>query len=281
LKSLSGRFPVWLCDVWGVVHNGYEPIASTAKVLQMHRAAGGIVILVTNSPRSADGVEKQLKEIGVGQECWDAIVTSGDVTRTLMLEKGGRKLFHLGPDRDLSLFADLDVERVHLDHAKSIICTGLFREFEEKPEDYLPQLRELKSRNLPMICANPDKVVRKGDNFIYCAGSLAEIYASLGGTVYMAGKPYAPIYDLAMRKASEIRRRPVVKSEVLAIGDGLETDVKGAADYGVQVVLLAGGINGDGADTAKLQAVAMTLAPNAKLAMVTRELDWSDVSNDS
>ena len=126
MKKLSSTYPVWFCDIWGVVHNGYEPFAETVATLTRHRINGGKVILVTNSPRSSDGVERQLDELKVSRDSWDAIVSSGDVTRTLMIERGGGKVFHLGPDRDLSLFTGLNVKRVHLDDAHAVVCTGLF-----------------------------------------------------------------------------------------------------------------------------------------------------------
>lgn len=271
MQLLSQTYPIWFCDIWGVVHDGYQPFANTCTTLAKHRAAGGIVVLVSNSPRSADGVELQLAELKVPRAAWDAIVTSGDVTRTLMVERGGGRVFHLGPDRDLSLFAGLDVERVHVDEAKAVVCTGLFREFEEKPDDYLPQLREFKRRGLPFICANPDKVVRKGRHLIWCAGAIAALYGEIGGTVLMAGKPFAPIYELATRLAGEVAGRDIEQSEVLAIGDGPETDAKGAADQGFPVVLVTGGI----ADSAAaLEAEVARVAPGVRVLATVSELNW-------
>jgi HAD superfamily hydrolase (TIGR01459 family) len=271
LKALSATYPVWFCDVWGVVHDGYKPFAAAADALQRHRGNGGTVVLLTNSPRTAAGVERQLGDIGVARDCWDMIVTSGDVTRTLMVEHGKGKLFHLGPDRDLSLFEGLDLERVAFDAAKAVICTGLFREFEEKPEDYLPQLRAMLQRSLAMICANPDKVVRKGENLIYCAGALAELYSEIGGTVYMAGKPYRPIYELAVEQCASALGKPVETSRILAIGDGITTDIKGASDFGLAAVVISGGINERGDVTRQLDK----LAPHPRIAGIYPELIWN------
>jgi HAD superfamily hydrolase (TIGR01459 family) len=265
MKELSKVFPVWFCDIWGVVHNGHAPFTATTDVLRLHRSHGGRVVLVTNSPRTASGVEAQLGEVGVDRASWDDVVTSGDVTRVLMVETHGGQLYHIGPARDLSLFAGLDIARVPLAAANAIIATGLFHEESEVAADYAPSFRGMIERGLPMICANPDKVVRKGKRILPCAGALAEVYAGLGGVVHMAGKPFAPIYDLAMRKAG------ADKSQVLAIGDGPETDVKGAADYGLPVVLISGGVN----DVAHgLEDDVKRLVPHAKILAVMDVLRW-------
>ncbi|NJM31203.1 MAG: TIGR01459 family HAD-type hydrolase [Rhizobiales bacterium] len=176
MHELSSRYPVWFCDIWGVVHDGHTPNPATSDTLSRHRANGGIVILVTNSPRSNVGVEKQIAAIGVPRATHDAIVTSGDVTRTLIEEHGGGRIFHLGPERDHSIFEGLDVQRVPLDDAKAVLCTGLFNDRTETPDDYRELLASIKSRDLEMICANPDKIVRIGSRILFCAGALADAY---------------------------------------------------------------------------------------------------------
>lgn len=228
-------------------------------------------MLVTNSPRTAGGVEKQLDELGVVSTSYDAVVTSGDVTRTLMLDQGGGKLFQLGPARDDSIFDGLDVARVPLDQANSVLCTGLFDELNETPADYIPILKDIERRGLPMICANPDKIVRKGDLLIYCAGALADEFIKLGGKVLMAGKPHRPIYDLAVRTAAQLRKIAVTKDQILAIGDGPETDIKGAADYGLACVLITGGINSG----ENIAAIVTRSVPTARIQRALPELDWS------
>lgn len=271
MKNLSALYPIWFCDIWGVVHDGYKPFAATCAALSAHREAGGISILVTNSPRTSAGVEQQLNEIGVNRSSYDAIVTSGDVTRTLMVQHGGGKLFHIGPTRDYSIFEGLDIKRVNLEEATAVLCTGLVDEANEKPTDYLPLLRQIKDMGLTLISANPDKIVRKGDHLIYCAGAIADEFQKIGGTVLMAGKPFTPIYDLAMATAEKLHGSPVTKSQVLAIGDGPETDIKGAADYGLPCVLLTGGIN-SGED---VLAEVQRLVPTAHILRSLPELDWT------
>lgn len=275
MQKLSADYPVWFCDIWGVIHNGYEPFANTVACLAKHRAHGGVVVLVSNSPRSETGIVKQLDEIGVVRAAYDAAVTSGDVTRTLMEEAPTHKLFHLGPERDLSIFHGLHVERVPLEQAGAVICTGLFHDDRETPADYETLLKDILSRKLPMICANPDKIVRKGSRLLYCAGSLAERYAAMGGEVSMAGKPYAPIYDLARRKAEAARGKHVTLADILAIGDGPETDIKGAADQGITCLYVTGGVRDHTSDMEAELTHIRELVPKARIVAAVPELVWS------
>jgi HAD superfamily hydrolase (TIGR01459 family) len=274
MRALSERYPVWFVDIWGVVHNGVRPFAQTVDALASHRAHGGIVILVSNSPRSEKGIKLQLDQIGVRKDAYDNAVTSGDVTQTLMRNAPSRKLFHLGPERDLSIFDGVPVERVAKEQASAIICTGLVHDDRETPDDYAILLNDLRARNLPMICANPDKIVRKGERLLYCAGALAEVYQKLGGDVSMAGKPYAPIYELALRKASEARGSAVLQSQVLAIGDGPETDILGAANQGFPVVYVAGGVRDRADDLAAELAHIKQLVPTANIVKAVHHLEW-------
>jgi HAD superfamily hydrolase (TIGR01459 family) len=275
MHELSSRYPVWFCDIWGVVHDGHTPNPATSDTLSRHRANDGIVILVTNSPRSNIGVEQQIAAIGVPRETHDAIVTSGDVTRTLIEEHGGGKIFHLGPERDHSIFEGLKVSRVPLEEAKAVLCTGLFDDRTETPDNYRDLLAQIKARNLEMICANPDKIVRIGTRILFCAGSLAEAYEKLGGKVLMAGKPYAPIYELAQRKAEAIARRTLTKSEILAIGDGPDTDIRGAADYTIDAVLVADGITQAESGLEALTRSVEKRVPNARIVKTVERLDWT------
>jgi HAD superfamily hydrolase (TIGR01459 family) len=274
MKNLSADYPVWLCDIWGVVHNGITCYEAAAHALSQHRKQGGIVILVTNAPRTAKDVVLQLAHIGVPPQSYDRVVTSGDVTQTLVNDHAGGKVYHLGPARDRSVLEGQTVERVALDKAHAVLCTGLAHDDVETPADYVDLLARMKELKLPMICANPDKMVRKGSRLLYCAGALAEKYAEIGGRVLMAGKPYEPIYSLALHKAGAIAGREFERSKVLAIGDGPETDIKGAADNGLDVVLVADGVTdaSDGLD-ATLARVQATV-PHAKIVRILHHLVW-------
>lgn len=274
IAELSKTFPIWFCDIWGVIHDGYRPVAPTIAGLIRHRRQGGTVILVSNSPRTAAGVERQLDEIGVDPYSHDAIVTSGDVTRQLIVDHGGGKVFHLGPARDLSIFHGLDVERVELADAHAVLCTGLFHEVSETPGDYRQLLAEMKAKGLAMICANPDKMVKKGTRLVYCAGALADAYAATGGTVLMAGKPFAPIYDLALRQAEALAQRTLRRDEILAIGDGPETDIRGAAAYGLAAVLVADGVTGAAGGLEAAEATVRAMVPEADIRATVHDLMW-------
>ncbi|RWF31668.1 TIGR01459 family HAD-type hydrolase [Mesorhizobium sp. M4B.F.Ca.ET.215.01.1.1] len=242
LAELSGSYEAILCDVWGVVHNGEWHFPQAAQALAAARAANVPVVLITNSPRRSADVVAQMNAIGVPTDAYDRIVTSGDVTRDLIAE-GPRKIFHIGPDRDFTLYDGLGVDLVEEFEASGVVCTGLFDDEVEKPSDYAELLRRLRARDLPFICANPDIVVERGERMIWCAGALARDYAQLGGRTLIAGKPYAPIYDVAMKEVASLIGRPVERSRVLAIGDGMMTDIKGAADNGFEVLYVSGGIH--------------------------------------
>jgi HAD superfamily hydrolase (TIGR01459 family) len=242
LAELKGRYAALFCDVWGVVHNGEAAFSKAAHALAEARGSGIAVVLLTNSPRPHEGVEAQLRALGVPDDAWDRIVTSGDVTRDL-IATGPRRIFHLGPDRDYPIFEGLDVELVEEFEADAVVCTGLFDDEVETPESYTELLTRLRARNLPFICANPDVVVERGDRRIWCAGALARDFAQLGGRTLIAGKPHAPIYEAALKAAVSVLGRDVSRSEVLAIGDGMMTDIKGAADNGVDALYISGGIH--------------------------------------
>lgn len=275
MQRLSESYPVWFCDIWGVVHNGVTPFAITVEALTRHRAAGGIVILVTNSPRSHLGVERQLVEIGVAPQSHDRIVTSGDVTQELMRQHGGGRVFHLGAERDHSIYEGTGVARVPLAEAHAVLCTGLFDDLNDHLEDYDDLLAEMRAKSLTMICANPDKIVKKGDRILYCAGKLAELYQELGGRVLMAGKPFSPIYDLAIAEAARLKGRAVAKSEILAIGDGPETDIRGAADYGLDALLVAEGVTDASEGLHVVEAEVKAAVPHARIVATVHDLGWT------
>lgn len=242
LDAISSGKDIILCDVWGVVHNGVSFYPDACAALARARKAGIVVVLITNAPRPNSGVERQFDGIGVPPDCWDRIVTSGDVTREL-IANSARKIFHLGPDRDYPIYDGLDVELVEEFEAAAVCCTGFFDDETEKPEDYADMLQRFRSRDLPFICANPDIVVERGDRLIWCAGALARDYALLGGRTLIAGKPHRPIYQAALAAAADILGRDVGETDALAIGDGMLTDVKGAADNGIDVLYISAGIH--------------------------------------
>jgi HAD superfamily hydrolase (TIGR01459 family) len=246
LRDLTDRVDVLLSDIWGVVHNGLEAFPEACEALHSHRSRGGTVILITNAPRPADSVQRQLRKLGVTDETYDAIVTSGDLTRHYVAGHPGRKVFWLGPGRDSSIYRGLDAVLSALEGADYLICTGLLDDETETAEDYRPMMLKARERNLPFICANPDIVVERGDRLIYCAGAIAELYRELGGEVIFYGKPHRPIYERAMELAAEQRQgRTVSRERVLAIGDSVRTDLVGAHGFGIDCLFVTRGIHSE------------------------------------
>lgn len=243
IAPLAGSADVWFVDIWGVMHNGVRPYPGAVDACIAYRRGGGSVILVSNSPRPREGVVRQLDEIGVPHDAYDDVVTSGDVTRRLIATWRGRLIRHIGPERDAPLFAGFDVTRTGAETADVAVATGLFDDERETPDDYRDELASLKARDLTMICANPDIKVERGGRVIFCAGALAEAYAQIGGRVLTAGKPHAPIYDAAIALAENLRGAEVAVSRVLAIGDGVKTDIAGAAAYGLRSVFVASAVD--------------------------------------
>ena len=246
LRDVTDGVDVLLSDIWGVVHNGLEAFPEACEALHSHRSRGGTVILITNAPRPADSVQRQLRKLGVTVETYDAIVTSGDLTRHYVAGHPGRKVFWLGPERDSSIYRGLDAVLSPLEGADYLICTGLLDDETETAEDYRPMMLKARERNLPFICANPDIVVERGDRLIYCAGAIAELYRELGGEVIFYGKPHRPIYERAMELAAEQRQgRTVSRERVLAIGDSVRTDLVGAHGFGIDCLFVTRGIHSE------------------------------------
>jgi HAD superfamily hydrolase (TIGR01459 family) len=246
LRELADRYDALLCDVWGVIHNGRESFAPACEALVRYQQARGPVTLISNAPRPAQAVKPQLAQLGVPEAAWSDFVTSGDATVVELKARAPGPAWAVGPGRDAPLFEGTGVVFAEgPEDAAFIACTGLFDDEIETPEDYRERFRLAAARDLVMICANPDRVVHRGDALIYCAGALAGLYGELGGQVIMAGKPFAPIYGQAMQAIARRLGRPVDPARVLCIGDGLPTDVSGANNQGLDCLFVAGGIHAE------------------------------------
>jgi HAD superfamily hydrolase (TIGR01459 family) len=275
LSELVDGVEVILSDIWGVVHNGLEAFPEACEALHTYRQRGGTVILITNAPRPADSVQRQLRKLGVDDDIYDAIVSSGDLTRHFVADHPGKKMFWLGPDRDSSIYRGLDAVTAPLEQADYIVCTGLFDDETESAEDYRATMLQARERKLPLVCANPDIVVERGDRLIYCAGAIAELYRELGGEVIFYGKPHRPIYDRAMALASERRGSPAPLDRVLAIGDSVRTDLTGAHGFGIDCLFVTRGIHSEdfeGIDQLDPASVKELFGHPPKALM--RELRW-------
>jgi HAD superfamily hydrolase (TIGR01459 family) len=281
---LAGGYDVVLSDVWGVVHNGVAATLEACDALERFRANGGTVVLITNAPRPGEVVVRtMLDRLGVPRAAYDGIVSSGDVTRALVAARAGKRLFHIGPPRDLPMFEGLDAPVAPLESADYAVCSGLTDDTVETPQDYHELIERMRARGLTMICANPDVVVERGDKLVYCAGAVADLYAAAGGEVIYAGKPYRPIYDQALAIAQAAHGLPenggpLDHHRVVAIGDSVRTDLKGAAAFGVDCVFVTAGIHAeelgsrDNPSTSALSDIfaAAGLFPKA----VMRRLTW-------
>ena len=250
LSGIAEERDLILCDVWGVLHDGQKAHVAAGEALIRFRALPGPrrrrVVLVSNAPRPGDGVGRILDRFGVPREAYDAILTSGDLTRELIAARPGARIRHLGPERDLGVFKDLDITLVPEDEADLVVCTGLFDDRAETPDDYCDELTRLATRGLTMICANPDLVVESGNRLIPCAGLLAAAYADLGGAVVYAGKPHRPVYEAALAVAASLDGGPPDdKGRVIAIGDAIRTDIAGASAFGIASLLVARGIHAE------------------------------------
>ena len=245
LRDVVDGVEVVLSDIWGVVHNGLVAFPEACEALHTFRKQGGTVILITNAPRPADSVQRQLRKLDVADDIYDAIVSSGDLTRHFVADHPGRKMFWIGPERDSSIHRGLDPVLAPLEQADYIVCTGLFDDETESAEDYRGMMLQARERKLPLICANPDIVVERGDRLIYCAGAIAELYRELGGEVIFYGKPHRPIYQRAMALAAERQGHAIELNRVLAIGDSVRTDLKGAAAFGIDCLFVTAGIHAE------------------------------------
>jgi HAD superfamily hydrolase (TIGR01459 family) len=243
--ALASGYDVVLCDVWGVVHNGEVASRDACDALTRFRRQGGTIVLVTNAPRPGAVVTRMLDRLEVPRDAYDGIVSSGDVTRALMAARAGQRVFHIGPERDLPIFEGLDLRIAPVDSADYVLCSGLFDDTVETPQDYAALVATMRGRQLLMICANPDVVVERGEQLVYCAGAVADVYAAAGGEVLYAGKPYRPIYEQALATAQATRGRPAAPHRVLAIGDSVRTDLMGAAAFGIECLFVTGGIHAE------------------------------------
>jgi HAD superfamily hydrolase (TIGR01459 family) len=241
LSAIADRFDALLCDAWGVIHNGVSLFDGVEEALVAFRKNRGPVIILTNAPRPSSIIPAQLDRIGLPREAYDAVVTSGDATRAAIEALLPRAVYKLGPDKDETLYAGLDVSFAPMERAGFIVCTGLVDDSRETPADYASLLAKAAALKLPMVCANPDIVVRWGDRLIYCAGALAEAYEKLGGDVIYGGKPHAPIYDLACARLEKFAGRALDRRRILAIGDGVMTDIAGAERNGFSSLFVASG----------------------------------------
>ncbi|MDO8421900.1 MAG: TIGR01459 family HAD-type hydrolase [Parvibaculum sp.] len=243
LAAIADKYDALLCDVWGVLHNGKEAYAGVADALANFRAKGGTVLLLSNAPRPSMQLPMMLANMGITDAAYNGILTSGDATKTFITQHSmGTQCFAIGPGRDNNLFDDTGIAQVSAEEAEFITVTGPFDDDNEGPEDYRERFEHYVTRKLPMVCANPDIVVERGPRHIYCAGALARLYEELGGKVVYFGKPHGPIYDVARARLTKLAGHAIADKRILAVGDGIATDIKGAVGAGIDALFITGGI---------------------------------------
>jgi len=259
LAEISAPYDALYCDLWGCLHNGITPFPAAVAALRSFRNQGGRVVLMTNAPRPSSWVMRSLDSMGLPRDCYDMIVSSGDAAQAAMVAGAvGYRIWHIGPEKDDGFFTELpddlkggpEVERVDLAHAEGIVCTGPFNDATETPDDYRASFLRAKAMGLKLLCANPDIVVDQGDTRLYCAGALAQLYDEMGGESLYYGKPHPPIYDLARGRLAADGHE-VASDRILALGDGIATDVQGAIGEDIDVVFITGGIAAGETGTAR------------------------------
>lgn len=275
-SEIAADYDAVLCDIWGVLHNGRAPFDGVDDALEAYRAKGGKVLLLSNAPRPGEAALRRLAKIGNRETSYDGILTSGDATRAKLNELGqsGKSCCHIGPEKDADLIAGLDIKFTNIEHADVVLFSGMYDDMSETPEDYQSLLVEMQSRNLPMICPNPDRTVMVGDTIIFCAGAVAEVYENMGGEVIWMGKPYPVVYARAMALLTEMTGMDAPR--VLAIGDGPKTDIPGAASAGIDALFITGGLAGaSGAKIDTADDIAAVLAEeNTQSRFAMRHLIW-------
>ncbi|WP_322099406.1 TIGR01459 family HAD-type hydrolase [Haematospirillum jordaniae] len=245
LRAASGLWNAFILDLWGVIHDGVAAYPHSAETLRQLRATGARVMFLSNAPRRASALIAQMETMGIPRDLYDDILSSGDAVHHALLTRKdpafaalGNACFHLGPERDLTIYEETGVVLTDLDHATFIMNTGPVS-LDDNADHYRAILAKGVQAGLPMVCANPDRTVIQQGKAIVCAGALADIYIEYGGTVIWRGKPDPAVYRLCLEKMG------FPSTGVCTIGDSLETDMAGAAAASIDGLWVTGGIHAD------------------------------------
>ena len=274
LSEIADRYDALLCDVWGVIHNGRESFPAACEALAAFARTRGPVVLISNAPRPSLDVVPQLRALGVPDAAWSGFVSSGDATRAELLARSPGRAWWIGPERERVLFDGVDLAFTGPAEADFVAVTGLVDDETEMPEDYRGELAVAADRGLVMVCANPDRVVQRGDRLAPCGGALADLYETLGGQVVMAGKPYPPIYAMTLAEADRLAGRLLDRARVLCVGDGLLTDAFGANRAGLPLLFCASGVHAAEVAAFPGGAAAFLSAAGAHADHLIDELVW-------
>ena len=265
MSALADKYDIVLCDIWGVVHDGAAVYPEAADALTRFRNGGGSVILISNASRLGSMVGSQLETLGTPLSAYDALITSGDVTRDYIAGRPGCAVFDIGPGDARPILEGLEVRFTSMQNADLAVSSGAFDRTDKKLEDLRPLLLDMRAQNLLLLCANPDVLTELGGRRVQCSGALAELYAELGGRVIYAGKPQTPIYERALAVAAQLRGASVSPERVLVIGDSLRTDIAGATACGFASLFVWGGIHAEELGAHPRPATFDTLFTKARL----------------
>jgi HAD superfamily hydrolase (TIGR01459 family) len=244
IDVILDRYDAVICDIWGVLHNGITVYQDAVAALRRAKAKGKHVILLTNAPKRSDVIQQRFKKMGVADAFWDATLTSGDCIAQYLAENAqDQAIFHWGQDDDKGIYQDHDFNLTTLDKADMIVCTGLIDSVTEISVNEAAMLAKAADRKLPFICANPDKSVKIGDDFQLCAGALADIYLALNMPVDFFGKPHPIVYHHCLHKLEALSGNMIHQNKILAIGDGLYTDIKGAQNANIDCLMVLNGLH--------------------------------------
>ena len=278
LSELAPNYDAVLSDVWGVVHNGVSAYRDAVEALRQFRKGGGRVVLITNAPRASGPIIGMLDDMNVPRDTYDAVVSSGDVTRGSIAPYKGKVIHHVGPPSiDDSLYDGLGVIRGPAEEASAVVVTDLDTD-DDTPDMFEDLIKVWLKRKLPLSCANPDRIVEHGGRIIYCGGALADLYEAHGGRIQMSGKPYRPIYDEALRLAERAAGKPNDSGRIHEIGDSVRTDAIGAANAGLDLLFITGSIHAQELDAFGApdpEAIRALVAPSgARLKGFMPRLAW-------
>lgn len=236
LSEIAHQYDGFIVDLWGVIHDGYKLFDDVLPCLQQLKSQGKTVVFLSNAPRSSGVVIEQLTAFGLPQELYSGVVTSGDLTLDYVRRHEAKTYFHIGlPEKDSSLLVGIGKNPAHQMHESELIIASNFDDARPYLEDYAEDFDLCVDRGIPMVCANPDLLVFRGDVRTLCAGTLAEDYMRRGGEVQFFGKPHPEIYQQLMSRYGG--------QSWLAIGDALATDIKGANAAGVDSLFVKSGIH--------------------------------------
>lgn len=245
LQEIANSYQYFIFDIWGVIHDGSQSYPNVIETISWLRAQNKKICFLSNAPRRADKAAKMLEKFGIFPNLYDFILTSGEATFIELkknqennFNKFGKKYFYIGPQKDIDLLAGLDYILVEDAAAADFAITTGFDHDNSVIDEKLPQIQQAKKFNLDLICVNPDLIVVKQSGLeMLCAGIIAKEYQKLGGKVHYFGKPYNLVYKIVCENFNNNNN-----SQIIAIGDALETDIKGAVNAGIDSVLITGGI---------------------------------------